>query len=207
MLTKPCPSSPRSADAGIRQSAKITSLVSLARIPSLFSFLPAVMPGVPCSTMNAEIPRCALARSVTAMTTMTPPIRPWVMKVFAPFSAQPSAVARGRGPHPRGVAAGAGLGQAPGAEHAAADQPRQVGPLLLVAAEHPDVRRAQAVVRGHRQGHRRTHPRQLLDADAVVDRRHAGAAVLFRKLDAHQPERRPASAPAPSETAAPRPTP
>ena len=42
--------------------------------------------------MKAEIPRCAFARSVTAMTTIRPPIRPWVMKVFAPFSVQPSSV-------------------------------------------------------------------------------------------------------------------
>ena len=34
--------------------------------------------------------------------------------------------------------------------------------------------------------------RQLLDADAVVDRRHAGAAVLLRKLNAHQTRARPA---------------
>ena len=32
--------------------------------------------------------------------------------------------------------------------------------------------------------------RELLDADAVVERRHAGAAVLLRELDAEQPERR-----------------
>ena len=68
----------------------MTSLVSLARMPSLFSFLPADIPGVPCSTMKAEMPRCPFVRSVTAMTTMTPPILPWVMKVFAPLITQHS---------------------------------------------------------------------------------------------------------------------
>ena len=52
-----------------------------------------------------------------------------------------------------------------------------------------DVRRAEAVVRGHRQRDGRIDARELLDADAVVDRRHAGAAVLLRELDAEQPER------------------
>ena len=33
--------------AGMRQFSNSTSLVSLARIPSLSSFLPGVMPGVP----------------------------------------------------------------------------------------------------------------------------------------------------------------
>ena len=42
--------------AAIWQSVKITSLVSLARRPSLFSFLPGLNPGVPFSMMNAEIP-------------------------------------------------------------------------------------------------------------------------------------------------------
>jgi hypothetical protein len=41
---------------------------------------------------------------------------------------------------------------------------------------------------GHRQTHRRIDARELLDADAVIDGRHGGAAVRLRKLDAHQPE-------------------
>ena len=52
------------------------------------------------------------------------------------------------------------------------------------------MRGAQAVVRGDRQRHGRIDARELLDADAVVDRRHAGAAVLLGKLDAEQAERR-----------------
>jgi hypothetical protein len=64
--------------------------VSLARIPSLFSFFPADMPAVSRSITNAEMPRCPLARSVIAIATTMPPIRPWVMKLFDPFRTQPS---------------------------------------------------------------------------------------------------------------------
>ena len=49
-LRRPARGSPR----------RCTSLVSLARMPSLFSFLPARIPGVPCSTTNAEMPRWPL---------------------------------------------------------------------------------------------------------------------------------------------------
>ncbi len=51
------------------------------------------------------------------------------------------------------------------------------------------MRRAEAVVRGDRQGQARVDTRELLDADAVVDRRHPRTAVLLGKLDAHQAER------------------
>ena len=65
-----------------------TSLVSLARMPSLSSFLPDERPGVPFSTMNAEMPLVPAARSVMATMTKTSPTRPCVVKVFAPFSTQ-----------------------------------------------------------------------------------------------------------------------
>ena len=42
--------------------------------------------------MNAEMPRLPFARSVTAMTTITPPIAPCVMKLFDPEMTHPSAV-------------------------------------------------------------------------------------------------------------------
>jgi len=45
-------------------------------------------------------------------------------------------------------------------------------------------------VRRHRERDGRVDARQLLDADAVVDGRHRGPAILFGELDAHQPERR-----------------
>ncbi len=72
----------------MRQFSNSTSLVSLARIPSLSSFLPGDIPGVPCSTMKAEMPLVPAARSVTAMTTITLPTRPCVVNVFDPLSTQ-----------------------------------------------------------------------------------------------------------------------
>ena len=45
-------------------------------------------------------------------------------------------------------------------------------------------------MRGDRQRDGRTDPRQLFDADAVVDRRQRRAAVLFGELHAGQTERR-----------------
>ena len=74
----------------MRQLSNSTSLVSLARMPSLSSFLPGVMPGVPRSTMKAEMPLRPAARSVTAITTMTSPMRPWVVNVLDPLSTQHS---------------------------------------------------------------------------------------------------------------------
>jgi hypothetical protein len=59
--TKPSPSLPSRFSAGISQSSKISSLVSLARRPSLFSFLPGRKPGVPFSTTKAERPCVPLA--------------------------------------------------------------------------------------------------------------------------------------------------
>ena len=51
---------------------------------------PAVIPGLPRSTMNAEMPRWARALSVTAITTITSPMLPWVMNVLVPSITQPS---------------------------------------------------------------------------------------------------------------------
>jgi hypothetical protein len=90
VLMKPSPSCPRSWSPATRQSWNTTSVVSLARNPSLFSFLPADIPGVPRSTTNAEMPRLPRARSVTAMTTMMPATPPWVMKIFDPLITQQS---------------------------------------------------------------------------------------------------------------------
>src|SRR5581483_11377949 len=82
------------------------------------------------------------------------------------------------------------LGQAPRADLLPARERREVLPLLLFAAEERDVRGAQAVVRRHGERDRRVDARELLDADAVVDGGHRGAAVLLGELDAHEAERR-----------------
>ena len=48
------------------------------------------IPGLPRSTMNAEMPRWPRALSVTAITTITSPMLPWVMNVLVPLITQPS---------------------------------------------------------------------------------------------------------------------
>ena len=166
------------------------------------------MPGVPCSTTNAEMPRCPFARSVTAITTITPPMR--AVGDEALRAVEHPAVALARRPSSASPAASLPAlasvrPQAPSTSPC--DQPRQVLLLLRVVAEHRDVRRAQPVVRRDRQRDRRTDAGELLDADAVVDGRHRRAAVLLGKLDAHQAERRELRQQRPSGNAAPRPTP
>ena len=84
--TKPMPSWPRRFCAGTRQSSRTSSEVSEQRTPSLSSFLPGRKPGVPRSTMKAEMPFLPLLLSVTAMITAVSATRPLVMKVLEPFS-------------------------------------------------------------------------------------------------------------------------
>ena len=72
----------------MRHCSNSTSLVSLARMPSLSSFLPGVIPGVPRSTMKAEMPLVPRDRFVTAITTITSPTRPCVVNVFDPLITQ-----------------------------------------------------------------------------------------------------------------------
>src|SRR5690606_19559377 len=63
---------------------------SEARMPSLFSFLPAVKPGVPCSTMKAVTLLGVRGSPVRASTTATLPLLPCVIQFFVPFRTQPS---------------------------------------------------------------------------------------------------------------------
>ena len=201
----PCPSSPSSADAGRRQSWKTTSLVSLARIPSLSSFLPADMPGVPCSSTNAEMPRCPFARSVTAITTMTPPILPWVMKFLDPFSTQPSperiAVVR--------IAAASLPALASVSPQAPRTSPvTSRGRYSFFCASLANIARcarAEPVVRRDRQRNGGTHARELFDADAVVDARHRRIRRTPRRTGSPSARAPRASAAGPSGTPAPRP--
>ena len=58
-IDEPLPFTPSICDAGTRHCSKMTSLVSLARIPSLSSFFPARRPFVSRS-MKAEMPRLPL---------------------------------------------------------------------------------------------------------------------------------------------------
>ena len=86
---KPSPSSPNNASSGTKQSSKIISAVSEALIPSLFSFFPPLKPGVPRSTMKAEIPRLSNNSPVRASTTATSPDIPCVIQFLAPLITQP----------------------------------------------------------------------------------------------------------------------
>jgi hypothetical protein len=65
-----------------------SSLVSLARMPSLSSLRPGRHPGVPRSMMKAEMPREPLAFAVTAIATSTSPDAPCVMNCLVPFNTQ-----------------------------------------------------------------------------------------------------------------------
>src|SRR5450432_357443 len=81
----PSPTFPIIAEPGIRQLSNIISAVSLARIPSLFSFLPAAKPGVLRGTINeVELP-FFLGSPVLHITTATLLLLPCVIQLFVPF--------------------------------------------------------------------------------------------------------------------------
>src|ERR1700738_3594897 len=84
----PAPSSPSLFASGTLQLSKIISAVSLARIPSLFSFFPPLNPGVPLSTTNAVALFLVLGSPVRQMTTATSPVFPWVIQFFVPLMIQ-----------------------------------------------------------------------------------------------------------------------
>src|SRR5262249_38673190 len=73
---------------GILQLSKIISAVSLARMPSLFSFLPPANPLVPLSTTNAVALSFVLGSPVRAITTATLPLIPCVIQHLVPFRIQ-----------------------------------------------------------------------------------------------------------------------
>ena len=86
----PSPTSPMRCASEMRQLSKITSVVSLARIPNLFSFFPALKPGVPRSTINAVQLLEVRGSPVLAITTITSLDLPWVIQHLVPFNTQSS---------------------------------------------------------------------------------------------------------------------
>src|SRR4249920_3924967 len=92
---KPSPIPPRRCESDIMQLSKIISAVSLARIPSLFSFLPPMKPLVPRSTTNAVELSFVRGSPVLAITTATSPVLPCVIQFLVPLMIQllPSLVA------------------------------------------------------------------------------------------------------------------
>src|SRR6185437_5723833 len=79
------PISPSRQLSGIRQLSKIISAVSLARIPSLFSFFPPLNPGTPRSTTKAVALFFILGAPVRATTTLILLLMPWVIQFLEPF--------------------------------------------------------------------------------------------------------------------------
>ena len=114
----------------MRQSSMITSEVSEARSPILFSFLPGRNPGVPCSTTNAEIPclPCPCRSPRRRRHVADGAVR---VKVFEPLSTQSSPSSTRRRARPAGVRARGRLGQAPATEPLARGQ--TWNDVLLVA--------------------------------------------------------------------------
>ena len=77
---------PKTFSFGTRQLSKNKHAVSEARIPSLFSFFPAVNPGVPFSTTNAVTPRESPFSPVLAITTAIEEEIACVIQFFEPFN-------------------------------------------------------------------------------------------------------------------------
>ena len=93
------------------------------------------------------MPFCLLlGRRSSASTTKTSPTVPWVMNILVPLRTQLVALAHRGGLQPGGVGAGAGLGEAPGAQPLAGGELGQVLLLLRLVAEDADVAGAEAVV-------------------------------------------------------------
>ena len=98
--------------------------------------------------------------------------------------------ADGGRPHAGGVAARRRLREAPGADLLAARTSGARKRCFCSSVPKSEMCEAQAVVRGHRERHAGVHARELLDADAVVDRGHRRAAVPLGNLNPEQAERR-----------------
>ncbi len=115
-VMKPVPSRPRRFSTGTRQSSKMSSRVTEARIPILSSFFPKLNPGVPFSTTMTLAPRGPLVgvgeghhRVDLRLSGIGDPLLGAVQDVVIP-------VPDGRGPNSTGIGAGPGLGDAEGAE-------------------------------------------------------------------------------------------
>ena len=157
--TKPSPTSPSRRSSETKQFSMITSAVSEARMPSLFSFLPGRKPSIPLSRTKAEMLWCRGALGVGHREDHADVADPAVGGEGLGAVQDPAAVdllgaAAGAG----GVRAGAGLGQAPGADLLAAGERHHPALPLLLVAELVDVVGAQRVVGGD------------ADADRGVDR-------------------------------------
>src|SRR5438128_10209526 len=87
--TNPWSTSPTRFWSGTETSSRISSAVSLERMPSLPCSGRCEKPFMPRSSAKAVMPFCRREGLVRASTTKTSPTEPWVMNIFAPFSTQP----------------------------------------------------------------------------------------------------------------------
>ena len=109
-----------------------------------------------------------------------------VMKALVPLMTHSPSSSRAVVAGPAGVAAGAGLGEAEGAERLAAGELRQPLLLLRLGAEPEDRHRAEraAGLEGH--GDRLVDPAELLEGEAQGEVVAAHAAVLLGERQAEQ---------------------
>ena len=89
----PCSTVPSIFSSGTRQSCNTIAAVSLQRMPSFFSSLVTVHPGVPASTTKERIPLRPASGSIVAHTITNPGVStralwPPVTKIFSPLSTQ-----------------------------------------------------------------------------------------------------------------------
>src|ERR1035438_7963516 len=184
----PSPSLPSRFSAGTSQSSKISSEVSLARRPSLFSFLPGANSFVPLLDWERR-------QSVGVRRLVGPCDDHRHISVVAIGDKGLGAVqypllssANGRAARAASVGAGARFGQSPCPEKFTCRQLGNVLALLFFIARDEDVVRTQRGVRRHDDADRAIDARQFFNCGDVLDIPHARAAVFSREDRAQQSE-------------------
>src|SRR3954470_5931243 len=89
-ISNPCPSSPTRFSAGTSTFSKKSSPVDPAQMPSLCSVSAVVKPGIPRSSMKAEMPLCFAAGSVFANTSAWSATLAYEIQFFEPLRMYPS---------------------------------------------------------------------------------------------------------------------
>ena len=185
---KPSPSLPSRFSAGISQSSKISSEVSLARRPSLFSFLPGAKSlgallhheGRQPVRVSGPVGHGNNDRNVGVMAVGDEGLGAVQHPVLASPHRRAARAAR--------IGPRTGFGQAPRSEELARGQLGNVLALLLFVAGDKDVVGTQRSVRRDGDSDRTIHARKLFDGGNVLDVAHARAAVLGGKDGAQQPQ-------------------
>ena len=155
----------------------MSSEVTDARSDILWVILWAANPGVSVGTTKPRMP--PFSSPALAQTTATSAIEPLVIHIFEPLSTQSSPSRRARVRIDAGVGAVVGLGEAEAADRLARRHPRQPLLLLLLGAEPPDREHREAALHRHQRADAGVARLELEAGQAVVDRRHARAAVAL----------------------------